>query len=419
MDRKYAKTLTTTKTIIVSLVVIIAGLIGYVITSDHELWTNLPILHSLVRDLSNLLILSFPILLIWELYLKRSFAEEIIGLMQTSNDVLESKLVQISFDPQEINWKGMFEGTKDIDILFTYGKSWRGNNERLIKNYLNSNSLIKGKIRIIIPDFNNEVVLNELAIRYEKSIEGLRERIKTAISDFVEMDINRKNGPKLEIWLIKLSPVFASYRFDNNIILSLYSHKGKMEVPHFITEKEGKLYKYVKNQIDTLLNPQSKISNIIYDSTQRRLPIQILIFPFYIEHNVVKYLLLKRIPDRGAFWQGITGGVIENEDISYAAKRELFEETKIKEKIIDLNFSYEFPIGKQWKILHPQNIVTMTEHVFICKLSKKHVPVLDENEHTEWGYFTFMEVNDKLKWPENKNALKAADEYITKEYLNK
>ena len=58
-----------------------------------------------------------------------------------------------------------------------------------------------------------------------------------------------------------------------------------------------------------------------------RKTIQMLIYPVRLIGDYRQYLLLKRVTDRGAFWQGVKGGVENGESLLEAARRELIEET--------------------------------------------------------------------------------------------
>ena len=46
-----------------------------------------------------------------------------------------------------------------------------------------------------------------------------------------------------------------------------------------------------------------------------RQPIQVEGIVFRKNHNQTEFLLLKRLPTRGGFWQPVTGGVEEGETI--------------------------------------------------------------------------------------------------------
>jgi lipoyl(octanoyl) transferase len=54
---------------------------------------------------------------------------------------------------------------------------------------------------------------------------------------------------------------------------------------------------------------------------------QVEIIVFKIVNKEIQFLILKRTPQRGGFWQAITGGVHENEVLLDAVQRELKEET--------------------------------------------------------------------------------------------
>lgn len=54
---------------------------------------------------------------------------------------------------------------------------------------------------------------------------------------------------------------------------------------------------------------------------------QVLVHPVSWTDEGWRYLMLHRIPRRGGFWQGVSGGVEWGEALPDAARRELGEET--------------------------------------------------------------------------------------------
>ncbi|MBI3631817.1 MAG: NUDIX domain-containing protein [Candidatus Staskawiczbacteria bacterium] len=110
------------------------------------------------------------------------------------------------------------------------------------------------------------------------------------------------------------------------------------------------------------------------------------------------FLMLKRGPERGGFWQPVTGGVEEGESFEKAALREVQEElgiTKITE-LIDLNYSYEFT----------KNGLDQFEKIFGVQISTNQIVKLSF-EHTEYYWATKDEALDVyLKYPGNKQGLK-------------
>ena len=62
--------------------------------------------------------------------------------------------------------------------------------------------------------------------------------------------------------------------------------------------------------------------------TLLRAPFQVLIFPYIIENNSIRYALFKRSDTE--YWQGLAGGGEGNEIPIESAQREVFEEAGIK-----------------------------------------------------------------------------------------
>ena len=146
-----------------------------------------------------------------------------------------------------------------------------------------------------------------------------------------------------------------------------------------------------------------------------RIPIQVLVYPVRQKGRSWEYLLLKRIPDRERFWQGVTGAPEEGEALADAAKRELFEETRLVPLSLEkINFSYSFPVADEWRHLYDLNVKKITEYVFVAYIDAQKEPVLDGTEHDEYRWCSVEEAVQLLHWPENKEALMRCHEAVVK-----
>jgi 8-oxo-dGTP pyrophosphatase MutT (NUDIX family) len=69
-------------------------------------------------------------------------------------------------------------------------------------------------------------------------------------------------------------------------------------------------------------------------------------------------LILKRVANRGSFWQPVCGGIELNELPMQTAKREIFEETGISRilDIIDLGNSFQYETTKNNTIMKMKDI---------------------------------------------------------------
>ena len=130
-----------------------------------------------------------------------------------------------------------------------------------------------------------------------------------------------------------------------------------------------------------------------------RLPIQVVeAIIFRRKSDTVEYLLLKRLPDRNGFWhwQPVTGGLEERETRTEALRREIKEETGIKNLIRVIEDLYYFEFSDP-------NL--NQEYVYGVEVSSTEEVVLDGREHSEYRWCGIKDALQLLYWKENKEAL--------------
>jgi len=141
-----------------------------------------------------------------------------------------------------------------------------------------------------------------------------------------------------------------------------------------------------------------------------RLPIQIQAILYRKTNTKIQYLLLKRTSTLGGFWQPITGGIEKGETKTQALKREIQEETGIRNlaKIIKNVHYYEF-----WDFYKRENRKRLIkEYAFGVEVSpNKKITI--SREHTEHKWCSFKEALKLLKWKENKETLKKLNDILT------
>jgi len=167
-------------------------------------------------------------------------------------------LVGIKNQSREIDWDDMFENVSEIDLFFTYARTWRNANNNLLYKFARKND---SRLRVILPDPNNVVILSELSNRFSKSSEEFRNLINEAKEEYAKVQIFAKqcNGGSVEVWYTSVTPMYSLYRFDRTVLISLGSYKPiKGNVPHLIADRRGTLYQFVREEIDALLNGDSR-----------------------------------------------------------------------------------------------------------------------------------------------------------------
>lgn len=124
-----------------------------------------------------------------------------------------------------------------------------------------------------------------------------------------------------------------------------------------------------------------------------RVNVQVFIFK---QNPIFKILILKRIPEREGHWQPISGGIEEGEKPIDTIKREVYEETGIKEleRVIDLEYNFIFSTMWHGKLTQMREICYATE-------IKKALLIRLSDEHEEYKWCTKDKAKMYLKWEHN------------------
>lgn len=121
--------------------------------------------------------------------------------------------------------------------------------------------------------------------------------------------------------------------------------------------------------------------------------VQVFIFT---KNPQFKVLILKRTVEQGGFWQHLSGGIEKGEDYNDTIKREVYEETGIKEikRIIDLNYNFTYKTNKN------KELKKMKDFCFAVEINKEKEIQLSY-EHEEFLWCSQNEVKNILKWKYN------------------
>jgi len=144
-----------------------------------------------------------------------------------------------------------------------------------------------------------------------------------------------------------------------------------------------------------------------------RIPIQVLVYPVRKLNENWEYLMLKRVKNRGGFWQGVTGAPENVETLSEGAKRELYEETGYNPlNLIKTDISYIIPMEDRWKDIYPEGTTEIPEYLFIAKIEELSPPKIDPIEHNDWKWCPYEEAMNLLTWEDNKRALDFVHKFL-------
>lgn len=145
-----------------------------------------------------------------------------------------------------------------------------------------------------------------------------------------------------------------------------------------------------------------------------RKPIQVLVFPYRKDKslNCIQYCLFLR--EDLNVWQGIAGGVEDNETVEQSARREIIEESNIPydSNLVKLSSFFSMPSvnisGTKWG----KGIYIVKEYSFGVCADNIEIKISDEHKTFKW--VSYNEAMNLLKWDSNKNAIWELNERLSK-----
>ncbi len=144
-----------------------------------------------------------------------------------------------------------------------------------------------------------------------------------------------------------------------------------------------------------------------------RLPIQVQCIIYRKANDGYEYLILKRTPERGGWWQTVTGGV-EDSDINLRSTciREIAEEISVKKRAI-INITDEIYLFQYYN-----DGIMYSEYVYGFEVDPETEININNNiypEHTEFKWVSLNKALKYLEWKSNKIAFTKLSENISKQ----
>jgi 8-oxo-dGTP pyrophosphatase MutT (NUDIX family) len=142
-----------------------------------------------------------------------------------------------------------------------------------------------------------------------------------------------------------------------------------------------------------------------------RVPRDVSIQLFKPTPSGFRYLMLRRPPSRGGFWQGVTGAPLVGETDTEAAIREVHEETgyNVGASIIRLGVSYAYTLrpelAERWDARYGPGVREISVVAFGAEVPGATDPVLDPAEHDSFAWYSYEQADAALDWPIERDAL--------------
>jgi len=253
---------TNLRTIIIAILVFGLGL-ALLYAADNWIISS-PSFQTVVRNLGGLLIATVTVTILWELAAKRAFVSELMATARLAEDVRSAGISKIPGDfLKEIDWAEWLGKVHKLDILFVYGRTWRGMHD----HELRALAARKGaRVRIVLPDPEDEIIVSELARRNDTKPEIVRQEITQAAADFISIFTKTpRAAADFSLWYLSMCPTFSFFRLDRTAVIALYKHsKGRDYTPHFVVQDGGKIYSFIRQEFDAIISEDKGLARKVY-----------------------------------------------------------------------------------------------------------------------------------------------------------
>ncbi|WP_306589525.1 lipoyl(octanoyl) transferase LipB [Geothrix sp. 21YS21S-4] len=123
-------------------------------------------------------------------------------------------------------------------------------------------------------------------------------------------------------------------------------------------------------------------------------------------------LMMLRVPERGLWWQSVTGMLEPGETAEASAHRELQEETGLAGRLEPLDLSHSFWIDPAFGRFPDAHLLFNTETCFAAETEPGTAVRLEPAEHSEFRWCGFEEARALMPWDGSKAALRLLEERL-------
>jgi hypothetical protein len=253
LGRSVVSKVTTRLAGVLGLTFVIIGLLLMWWSGTSE-WQSNDQVQAFLGQVGGLVLATGLLAVAWDLFGRRSLADEVLAKAGLSADVVRAGLTRVTDQYlAEVEWASLFRDVTRLDVFVAYGATWRHTHRASLMQVATRPD---ARIRVFLPDPRDARTVEVLANRFNTRPDALIGKIHEAIQDFRSIAV--PGGATVEVWLRAGDAVFSCYRFDSKAVLTLYSHarERRTRVPTFVMSG-GELFKFVYDELAAIAD-QSK-----------------------------------------------------------------------------------------------------------------------------------------------------------------
>lgn len=249
------------RTAIAALTLILAGVLLLALGANVKVqWLSL-----LANGLGSFLIASVAIGLIFEFWQLRGLLDDLNEQARIIHEVAAARLSGFSASFYDsVPWEKLFLESTRLDMVFAYAATWRNAHQNHLERFLRRRDT---QVQVVLPDPNQNVVINEMAHRFGTTPEQLKARIAEA-EDFFRTLGSAAQGT-VRIFHFGRSFTLTLYRFNSRAVLTTYRlPPNRGSVLTLVGDRGGELYEWVRDQWYGILKDgqEQGITQLIYDN---------------------------------------------------------------------------------------------------------------------------------------------------------
>jgi hypothetical protein len=235
-------------TIIISMGLVVAGVL--LLWTSSALQTNkAPTwLSALSGHTGGFLVGTASLALIWEVRVKHLFLKDLLNAVRLSSDIRTGGIASFSFNYLDTNWKDLFREAREIDLFFSYARTWRHAHVAEVNNFATRGA---NAMRVLLPDPDHQPLMETLALRFNNSADEVKRRVEEAVSYFEKRFSENDVTSTCVIYFTHTSPEFAFYRFDKRGVITFFNHLGRTgNVPTFEIHSDGSMLLFAQDEFN-------------------------------------------------------------------------------------------------------------------------------------------------------------------------